>query len=83
MNIKFPPIAVSPRWALASFSCVLGKFELSTDVEKTSNWHLQVNGSYYDDDKGDDSTQLQQVNVLRILKYPQVPFATVGVELGV
>lgn len=63
-------ILVSPRWALASYSCILGKFDWTSEVEKTLNWYLQVNGSNYDDEN--ESTELQQVNVVRIFKYPQV-----------
>lgn len=61
---------MSPRWALASYSCILGKFDWTSEVEKTLNWYLQVNGSNYDDEN--ESTELQQVNVVRIFKYPQV-----------
>lgn len=65
---------MSPRWALASYSCILGKFEIGSEVEKTFNWNLLVNRSSSVDGDNDDesSTKSQQVNVARIFKYPQV-----------
>ncbi|XP_055326468.1 uro-adherence factor A-like isoform X3 [Sitodiplosis mosellana] len=68
-NVRCTATIVSPRHALASYSCILGKFELTSEVEKTLSWYLQVNGSNYDDEH--ESTELQQVNVARIFKYPQ------------
>lgn len=74
------PVAVSPRWAMASYSCILGKFELTTEVEKTLNWNLQVNGSS-SDDQDDYNSESQHVNVVRIFKYPQVIFVYQTVSL--
>lgn len=66
MIFKF---SVSPRWAVASYSCILGKFELNSEVQ-SFNWYLQVNGSDYEDENR--GTEPQQVNVVGIFKYPQV-----------
>lgn len=64
---------MSPRWALASYSCILGKFEISSEVEKTFNWNLLVTrSSSGDDDDHESNLKSQQVNVARIFKYPQV-----------
>lgn len=65
---------MSPRFALASYSCILGKFEITTEVEKTLNWNLQVNGSNSNEEDNSNS-EPQQVNVARIFKYPQVRIA--------
>lgn len=66
---------MSPRWALASYSCILGKFEISSEVEKKPNWNLLVTRSSTDDDDVDNdeiNSKSQQVNISRIFKYPQV-----------
>lgn len=65
----FPLHTVSPRWALASYSCILSKFEVNSEVEMPMNWYLQVNGSNVDNE---NEIQSQQVDVVRIFKYPQV-----------
>lgn len=66
--------AVSPRWALASYSCILGKFDISSEVEKTFNWNLLVKRTSSDDNSSDEKNNLksQLVNIARIFKYPQV-----------
>lgn len=63
---------MSPRWALASYSCILGKFELNSEIENSSSWSLHINGYKDNDDDDNNSSEIQQINVARIFKYPQV-----------
>lgn len=62
---------MSPRWALASYSCILGKFELNSEIENSSSWSLHING-FKDNDDDNNNSEIQQINVARIFKYPQV-----------
>lgn len=74
---------MSPRWALASYSCILGKFEISSEVEKTFNWDLLVERPSSEDDDDESSTKSQRVNVVSIFKYPQVRIFKTSVWMGV
>lgn len=55
-------LSVAPQWALASYSCVMGKSKKITENEDVP-WRLQV---------GSSVNETIQVPIARIYKYPQV-----------
>lgn len=55
---------MSPRWALASYSCIFGKLDFDGDIVNSSNWRLQANA----DGESDESNS----SIKHIYKYPQV-----------
>lgn len=56
-------VSVAPKWALASYSCVMGKSEKIIENENVP-WTLYVGGSTVN--------KTVQVPIVRIFKYPQV-----------
>lgn len=61
-NKKNLHLSVAPQWALASYSCVMGKSKKITENEDVP-WRLQV---------GTTVNETIQVPIVRIYKYPQV-----------
>lgn len=57
---------MSPRWALASYSCIFGKFNLDGEIVNSSSWRLRTNA--------DGESYESHSSIKRIFKYPQTKF---------
>ena len=65
-------IAVAPKWALASYSCIIGKTEFVSRRKDDISWWLYTGISHFD--SSSDLPNTQRVEVARIYAYPQVSF---------
>lgn len=65
MQLFFFILTVSPRWALASYSCIYGRLEFINDMMIPFTWRLKFNFS-------NDQMENQSINIVNIHKYPQV-----------
>lgn len=61
-------VLVAPMWALASYSCIVGKTEFFNARKEDVFWTLRAGSIHVND------SDVQQVSVERIVTYPQVIF---------
>lgn len=66
--------SVAPQWALASYSCIIGKTEFVNARKNEVKWTLYAGSSSFDESNLQKMNNTQIADIAQIYTYPQVFF---------